>query len=295
MQNSCGPCEPDLPHPFISRNAIVTGSGGGLGRAIALGLLTAGHRVLLVDQRGQAIDDTLDLARKTGCGELAFGLTVDLGTRDAAITVMEAADRLLGGVDILINNAGIGPNVLRKDYFANPPNFADLSDDMVRLFFNVNGVAPLLLSIHAARRMRKAGWGRIINITTSNDSMTRGGLIPYGGTKASLEANSAAMAQELEGTGVTVNVVVPGGAADTDMIPGEMGFDRATLIQPEVMLPPIFWFLSEGPHAPNNKRVVASTWTSGADAHNDPAVRPIGWPGVGSKAVIPPARKTDSS
>jgi NAD(P)-dependent dehydrogenase (short-subunit alcohol dehydrogenase family) len=276
-----------MTQPFISRKAIVTGSGRGLGRAIALGLLQAGHKVLVVDQQAQSIQETLDLAKSAGHGELAFGFAVDLTTDGAASTVMEAADSVLGGVDILINNAGIGPDSLRKDYFGNPMRFDELSDESVRRFFDVNGVAPLLLAIHATRRMRKTGWGRIVNVTTSNDSMMRPGLVPYGGSKASLEAHSAAMAQELEGTGITVNVVVPGGAADTAMVPDELGFDRAALIRPEVMLPPIFWFLSEGSDAPNNKRVLAAIWTPEADAKNDPAVRPIGWPGVGSKAILP--------
>ncbi|MES2786614.1 MAG: SDR family oxidoreductase [Pseudomonadota bacterium] len=280
-----------MTYPFISRKAVVTGSGSGLGRAIALGLLKAGHQVLVVDQREPSIAETLSLAQGMGCGERAFGFTIDLTVHDAAMLVMDAADRCLGGVEILVNNAGIGPDTLRKDYFGNPVHFDEISDDMVRLFFNVNGIAPLLLSMHATRRMRKGGWGRIINVTTSNDSMMRPHLIPYGGTKASLESHSAAMAQELEGSGITVNVVVPGGVADTGMVPDALGFDRASLIKPEVMLPPIFWFLTEGTSAPNNKRVLAATWTPQADANNDPAVRPIGWPGVGSKAIIPATRK----
>jgi NAD(P)-dependent dehydrogenase (short-subunit alcohol dehydrogenase family) len=276
-----------MNHPFKPRRAVVTGAGSGLGRAIALGLLAAGHRVLIVDQNEKSIDDTLALAQDCGHGRLAFGFTADLTGHDAPGLVMAAADRLLGGVEILINNAGIGPASVRKDYFANPLPFDELSDDMVRLFFNVNGIAPLLLAIHATRRMRRNGWGRIINVTTSNDSMMRPGLIPYGGSKASLESHSAAMAQELDGSGITVNVVVPGGVANTAMSPDELGFDRASMIQPEVMLPPILWFLTDGPEAPNNKRVLAVSWTPDAEATGHPSVRPIGWPGIGSKAIMP--------
>ena len=276
----------------ISRKAVVTGAGRGLGRAIALGLLSAGHRVLVVDRDVISVEETLGLARSTGAGNRAFGSAVDLTARDAAFEVMGTADSVLGGVEVLVNNAGIGPDALRKDYFGHPVRFDEVSDEMVRMFFEINGIAPLLLTIHALRRMRKAGWGRIINVTTSNDSMMRPGLGPYGGTKASLEAHSAALAQEFEGTGITVNVVVPGGVADTAMVPDELGFDRAALIRPEVMLPPILWFLSEGPDAPNNKRVLAARWTPESEAAGDPAVRPIGWPGVGSKAIIPETKGT---
>jgi NAD(P)-dependent dehydrogenase (short-subunit alcohol dehydrogenase family) len=276
-----------MAYRSASRNVVVTGAGRGLGRAIALGLLQANYRVLVVDQHAGSVEETCDLARLAGCGERVFGFVIDLTTENAPADVMVAADRLLGGVDVLVNNAGIGPDTLRKDYFSNPLPFDELSDASVRRFFAVNGIAPLLLTIHAVRRMRKTGWGRVVNVTTSNDSMMRPGFVPYGGTKASLEAHSAAMASELEGTGITVNVVVPGGAADTAMVPDELGFDRASLIRPDAMVPPILWFLSEGPDAPNNKRVLAALWTPGADTHKDPAVRPIGWPGVGSKAILP--------
>jgi NAD(P)-dependent dehydrogenase (short-subunit alcohol dehydrogenase family) len=276
-----------MARQFTSRKAVVTGSGRGLGRAIALGLLDAGHEVLIVDRDAQSVAEVLAAARGAGAGERAFGWIVDLASKDAASSVMSAADRLLGSVEVLVNNAGIGPDSLRKDYFGNPVRFEEVSDEMVRLFFEVNGIAPLLLALHAARRMKKRGWGRIVNVTTSNDSMMRPGLGPYGGTKASLEAHSAALAQEFAGTGITVNVVVPGGVADTAMVPDELGFDRAALIRPEVMVPPILWFMSEGPDAPNNKRVLAARWTPEAGATGDPSVRPIGWPGVGSKAIIP--------
>lgn len=271
----------------ISRKAVVTGAGRGLGRAMALGLLNAGHSVLIVDQRKEAVQDTLDIARNSGQGDRAFGLALDLTEKDAVSKVLAAADNDLGGIEILVNNAGIGPDALGKNYLNDPPKFEEVPDDLVRLFFNVNGVAPLLLAMHATRRMRRAGWGRIVNVTTSNDSMMRPGFVPYGGSKASLEAHSAAMAQELEGSGITVNVIVPGGAADTAMVPNDMGFDRSTLVQPEAMVPPLLWFVGEGPGSPNGKRVVAATWTPEADATGHESVRPIGWPGIGSKAITP--------
>jgi NAD(P)-dependent dehydrogenase (short-subunit alcohol dehydrogenase family) len=271
----------------ISRKAVVTGAGRGLGRAMALGLLNAGHSVLIVDQRRAAVQDTLNVARSLGHGGRVFGLAVDLTEKDAVSKVLATADTNLGGIEILVNNAGIGPDALRKNYLGDPPKFDEIPDDLVRLFFDVNGVAPLLLAMHATRRMRRAGWGRIVNVTTSTDSMMRPGFVPYGGSKASLEAHSAAMAQELEGTGITVNVLVPGGAADTDMVPDELGFDRSTLVRPEAMVPPLLWFVGDGPGSPNGKRVVAATWTPDADASGHPSVRPIGWPGVGSAAITP--------
>jgi len=67
----------------------------------------------------------------------------------------------------------------------------------------------------------------------------------YGPSKAALEALSAIMAKDLDGTGVTVNVLVPGGITNTPMIADEAGFARATMIQPEVMAPPLVWLDSD--------------------------------------------------
>src|SRR5258705_10905487 len=82
------------------------------------------------------------------------------------------------------------------------------------------------------------GLGPLINVTTSLGTMLNAGSPTYGPSKAALEALSAIMAKDLGGTGVTVNVLlVPGGITNTPMV-SESGFDRAKMIQPEVMAPP---------------------------------------------------------
>ncbi|MCX5544068.1 hypothetical protein M3A49_32075 [Paraburkholderia sp. CNPSo 3076] len=94
------------------------------------------------------------------------------------------------------------------------------------------------------------------------------------------------MAQDLAGTGVTVNVLLPGGPADTPMIPPEAGFDRSQLIAPEAMVAPLAWLVSEGRDAPNGKRVLAALWGTGAGDAEDPAIAPIGWPLAG-RTIMP--------
>jgi NAD(P)-dependent dehydrogenase (short-subunit alcohol dehydrogenase family) len=81
--------------------------------------------------------------------------------------------------------------------------------------------------------MMRQGWGRIINVMTSLGTMLNAGSPTYGPSKVALEALSAIMAKDLDGTGVTVNVLVPGGVTNTPMISDEAGFLRDKLIQPE--------------------------------------------------------------
>ncbi|MFM0007792.1 SDR family NAD(P)-dependent oxidoreductase [Paraburkholderia dipogonis] len=271
----------------IRRRAVVTGAARGLGRAMANGLLDAGNTVLFVDRDAQQVAEAVAQANVQRGTANAFSFACDLTQPDAVADVMFRADETLGGIDILINNAGVGPSLVTPDYFDNPPSFVDLSDDMVRLFFEINAVAPFLLAIHAARRMRAQNWGRVVNVTTSHESMMRRGFAPYGGSKAALESHSAIMAQDLAGTGVTVNVLVPGGPADTPMIPPEAGFDRSKLVPPQALIAPLAWLVSEGNAAPNGKRVLAATWTpEAAAAAGDASVAPIGWPLIG-RTIMP--------
>jgi hypothetical protein len=103
----------------------------------------------------------------------------------------------------------------------------------------------LALANAVVPEMMRQGWGRIVNVTTSLGTMLNAGSPTYGPSKAALEALSAIMAKDLDGTGVTVNVLVPGGVTDTPMISDEAGFDRAKMIQPHVMVPPLLWLVSE--------------------------------------------------
>jgi hypothetical protein len=105
--------------------------------------------------------------------------------------------------------------------------------------------APLALANAVVPEMMRQGWGRIVNVTTSLGTMLNAGSPTYGPSKAALEALSAIMAKDLDGTGVTVNVLVPGGITNTPMVSDEAGFERAKLIQPEVMVPPLLWLVSD--------------------------------------------------
>ena len=133
------------------------------------------------------------------------------------------------------------------------------------------------------------GWGRIINVTTSLGTMLREGYCPYGPTKAAAEGLSAVMASDLNGSGVTVNVLVPGGIVNTPMIPGEAPFLREELIQPEAMLAPLYWLCSSEANDVTGLRFLANQWDdrlAGAEAAKR-AGAPIGWKDLAVLPVTP--------
>ena len=111
---------------------------------------------------------------------------------------------------------------------------------------NVNGT--FLMARAATPHMVAAGWGRIVNITTSLPTMQRRQNSPYGVSKAAIEAETLIWAKDLEGTGVTVNSLIPGGAADTDFVHmssrKELAAVGRTLLPPSVMVAPIVWLAS---------------------------------------------------
>ncbi|HXX52499.1 MAG TPA: SDR family oxidoreductase [Xanthobacteraceae bacterium] len=268
--------------------AIVTGAGRGLGRAMTLGLLDAGARVAAVELDAPAIEDTQGAAEDRGAGERFLGIGADIARDESGANILRATIDRFGRLDILINNAGISTGLLRgedrpagKLWETTPEEFRRVIDvNVVGAFLMTRAVLPTLL----AQR-----WGRIINVTTSLDTMWRSLMQPYGGSKAANEAILTALAQELEGTGVTANVLVPGGAADTRLVPRSMAPDRSQLIPPDVMVTPLVWLCSKASDGVSGQRFIAMRWDVSlppAEAAKK-AGAPMAWQQLGRQAIMP--------
>ena len=119
--------------------------------------------------------------------------------------------------------------------------------------------------------------------------MLNAGNPTYGPSKAALEALSAIMAKDIEGTGVTVNVLVPGGATNTPMISGEAGFDRAKLIQPEVMVAPLVWLVSDAAGKVTGRRFLGVRWDPALPAEQaaEKAGAPVAWTSIATLPITP--------
>src|SRR5947208_9177618 len=273
-----------------SRVAIVTGAAGGIGRALVGGLLGAGLRVAAVDRTADAFGP---LAASIGDSPNLLMIAADLAQDAAAAGIVREARARFGQIDILVNNAGIGQATLRPDNWQRPIRFWEVAADDWRRFVAVHTTAPLLLAQAVAPEMRQRKWGRIVNVTTSLGTMIRSGSPTYGPSKAALEAFSAIMAKDLEGSGVTVNVLVPGGVTNTPMVPNEAGFDRQEMIQPEVMAPPLVWLVSDAAQAVSGRRFLAIHWDpklAPAEAA-EKAGAPVAWTSIATMPIEPPRRQ----
>jgi 3-oxoacyl-[acyl-carrier protein] reductase len=119
------------------------------------------------------------------------------------------------------------------------------------------------------------------------DTMYRRQESPYGPSKAGHEALVATMAQELEGTGVTANVLVPGGGTYTNLSARDPELDRSALLQPEVMRAPAVWLASEASAEINGRRFIGYYWDESLPIEErlEKAGAPAAWPQLGRQAV----------
>jgi NAD(P)-dependent dehydrogenase (short-subunit alcohol dehydrogenase family) len=274
------------------RVAIVTGAAGGIGRALVKGLLGAGIRVAAVDRTAEGLASVAVNAREQGREGALLTIEADLAGDGAYTEIVGKTRGHFGKIDILVNNAGVGQATLRPGNWQDPLRFWDVKPEQWRLFVAVHTTAPLALANAVVHDMIAARWGRIVNVTTSLGTMIRNGSPTYGPSKAALEALSAIMAKDLDGTGVTVNVLVPGGVTNTPMVPQEAGFDRQEMIQPEVMAPPLLWLLSDAAAAVTGHRFLAVHWDPKLPPAQaaEKAGAPVAWTQIATMPIEPPRR-----
>jgi NAD(P)-dependent dehydrogenase (short-subunit alcohol dehydrogenase family) len=250
---------------------------------MAHGLAGAGATVVAADMDAAGLAETAGHAEVLGLRGRLVTHPLDVRDADACRAAVETVERDFGRLDVLVNCAGLGPVYMRHDFITRPLPFWEADPDRWWTMFAVNLRGPFLLSRCAASGMIARGFGRIVNITTSFSTMIRGGNMPYGQTKAGLEAGTASWAEDLKGTGVTANVLIPGGAADTGMIPRDIVTDRSKLVSPDLMKAPNVWLASDASGDITGRRFVAQHF----DPHDPlaaPGCAPAAWPDLAAAA-----------
>lgn len=257
------------------RVAVVTGGGRGLGRAMALGLARARCRVVITAAREAREIEAV--AVEAGEGRVV-ALTADVTRPDDCARVVDATLTKFGRLDISVNNAGRGMKYVSAKFLTEPTRFWEMEPDTFRMVIDTNVNGPFLMARAAVPAMLRAGWGRIMNVSMNRETMRRAGFSPYGPSKAALESETVIWAQDLAGTGVTVNAILPGGATLTGMIPDSVSEQvRASLLAPEVMVAPLLWLASPASDGVTGKRVVANRWGGGGDKPRAEAIEDAGW------------------
>jgi gluconate 5-dehydrogenase len=217
--------------------------------------LTQAGAAVAVTGRDRVRAETV--ARALGGAAIAIALDV----RDEASVqagVAETRERL-GGLDMLVNNAGIGMRTVNPRFLTEPQSFWEVAPDGFRDVLNTKATGCFLVARAVVPLMLDQGAGRIVNISMNEQTMVRRGFVPYGPAGAAVEALSRVMAADLAGTPVTVNMLLPGGATDTGMIPpGTSQEVRDRLLDPAIMGPPVVWLASDEATGVHDERIAAT-------------------------------------
>jgi NAD(P)-dependent dehydrogenase (short-subunit alcohol dehydrogenase family) len=183
------------------------------------------------------------------CGSSAAGSSRNPGSRSS--------------LDVLVNNVGIGMRTVNRDFMTEPMGFWQVSPDGFRELLTTNVVGYFLVARAVVPHMLEAGHGKIVNISVSETTMRRKGFTPYGPSRAATDALSHIMAADLAGTGIDVNLLLPGGATRSGMTPDSAPEDvQATWLEPAIMGPPIIWLASRASDGVTDQRIVATEFAA---------------------------------
>ncbi|MEO0360104.1 MAG: SDR family oxidoreductase, partial [Pseudomonadota bacterium] len=258
--------------------ALVTGGSQGIGLSFARALLGAGFAVAITAARDAAALQRAeaDLGGRFGADRV-LAVLADAGDPASAAKPVEAAVGRWSRIDVLVNNAGRGPREFSETFHQAAPKFWETPADAWTEILRTNLDGPFLAAKAAAPHMIAAGWGRIVNISTSRVTMVRAGYAPYGPSKAALDAMTRIFAADLEGTGVTVNTLLPGGATDTRFIPEARAGAYLKLLPADVMNDALLWLASEASDGVTAARIVGAKWdpSDPAKAREDTGAPPL--------------------
>jgi gluconate 5-dehydrogenase len=235
-------------------HALVTGGTSGLGRAMAEALAMAGAQVVVASRDRQRAQDA---ARRLGTG--ALGWAMDVRDPEMVTTAVDEIYARLGGLDLLVCNAGVGMRTVNPRFLSEPQPFWEVSPDGFRNVVDTKFIGTFLVARAVVPRMLQGNGGRVVVISMNTETMTRPGFVPYGPSGAAVEALAQVMAADLMGTSLKLNVLLPGGASATGMIPDEVSPEvRARLLDPAIMGPPIVWLASPEAADVHGQRITAT-------------------------------------
>jgi gluconate 5-dehydrogenase len=198
----------------------------------------------------------------------ALGLALDVRDEDSVRSCVETVRGRHGGIDMLVNNAGIGMRTVNPRFMTEHQPFWRVTAAGFRDVLETKATGCFLMARAVVEPMLAQGGGRIVNVSMNTQTMTRRGFVPYGPAGAAVEALSRVMAADLAGSPVTVNLLLPGGATDTGMVPDDVSPEvRSGLLSPSIMGPPIVWLASPDAAGVHDERIVATEfqgWPAGS-------------------------------
>lgn len=240
--------------------AVVTGASSGIGLAMADALLGAGASVGFASRPTPRLSSVVADRRERGAS--AFALPVDVREPSSVDDLARRANDELGEIDVVVNNAGIGMRTVNPHFFNDPRPFYEVTPEGFTNLVATNLTGYFLVARAFAREFVTRGRGRFVNVTMNHSTMRRRGFVPYGPARAGAESLSVIMTEDLRAERVAVNMLLPGGATDTGMIPDDLTPEaRSQLLSASIMGPPIVFLASAESEGLTGERLVATEFT----------------------------------
>lgn len=245
---------------LMDRAVLVTGGSRGLGKAMALALAEAGARIAITGKLpSRELDETAAALQAVRGKDHAMAITADVRSVEECKRTADDVRSRFGRIDVLINNAGLGMRPISETYIEDPPKFWEADPIAWRGIIDTNVTGVFNMSRFVAPGMVAQGFGKIINISTSLSVMVRRGQTPYGPSKAALESISRIWAADLAGTGVDVNVFLPGVATNGGTLPDKRRAE-ADILPASILRPGILWLCADESNGHTGGRYVARLW-----------------------------------
>lgn len=246
------------------KNAVVTGASSGLGLAMATALAEAGAAVVLAARDAAKLAQALAPLQARHLN--VHGLTLDVRDESSIANAVAWLGATWGGkLDVLVNNAGIGMRTVNPDFLTRPQPFYEVSAEGFRDVIDTNLTGYFLVAKAFVPLFLAQGRGKIVNISMNHETMHRQGFIPYGPSRAGAESLSLIMAADLRAQHIDINMLLPGGATDTGMIPETAKAAIAgkfQLLSPDVLAEPIVFLASEASNGLTGQRLVATEFAA---------------------------------
>lgn len=246
------------------KHVVVTGASSGLGHAMAQALLAAGAAVAAASRPGPRLTRAVEIWQEAGYE--ATALPVDVRDPQSVDMARDWVAEHWTRCDLLVNNAGIGMRTVNRRFMSDPEPFFRVAPEQFDDVIRTNLFGYFLMARAFTEIFVRQGSGRIVNITMNHTTMVRRGFVPYGPSRAGAESLSRIMTEDLRPYNIAVNLLYPGGATATGMIPEDAPASlKSQLLPPEIMGPPIVYLASDDAQGLSGERIDASHWETWRD------------------------------
>lgn len=237
------------------RRVLITGATSGLGLEMARALVKQGGRVIITGRDEKKLESAL--TSMGASSDIAIGALMDVRDENSVVSAIDSVIGRWSGIDVLINNAGIGMKTVNPSFLTDPIPFWEIPLGKFRDLIETNLTGYFTVAKQVVPHFLKQGKGRIINISMNHETMKRKGFIPYGPSRAGTESLSHIMAEDLAPFGINVNMLLPGGATDTGMT-STLPLDvRSQLLPADIIAEPVCFLCSDLASRISNERLVA--------------------------------------